>query len=144
MYLPRTIKVISSYNVVFDESFSSVLSYTSQPYSEVMAMRPVVTYTLYAKSSKEQTGDVITFSQFEEGNVLTETRNDAESVDESDKESILMSEQDMENIDSNENSNHDIISTEMLKDIPDGSQTDPTVNKREARCKIRDCVRQRQ
>ena len=62
---------------VFDESFSSALSYTSQPYSEVMVMRPAVTYILYATSSKEQTGNVITFTQFEEGNIITETCNDA-------------------------------------------------------------------
>ena len=49
-------------------------------------MRPVVTYTPYATSSKEQTGDVITFVHFEEGNILTETCNDAESGDESDNE----------------------------------------------------------
>ena len=64
MYLPSTRKVISSYNVVFDESFSSALSYTSRPYSEAMAMRPEMTYTPYATSSKEKTGDVITFAQF--------------------------------------------------------------------------------
>ena len=69
MYVPRTRKVISAYDVVFDESFSSELSYTSQPYSEAMTMRPAVTYTPYAASSKEQTGDVITFAQFEEGNI---------------------------------------------------------------------------
>ena len=33
VYLPGTRKVISSYNVMFDESFSSALSYTSQPYA---------------------------------------------------------------------------------------------------------------
>ena len=49
----------------------------SQPYSEAMAMCPSVTYTPYATSSKEQTGDVIMFAQFEEGNILNETRNDA-------------------------------------------------------------------
>ena len=69
MYVPITRKVISSYDVVFDESFSSALSYTSQPYAEAMAMHPTVTYTPYATSSKEQTGDVITFAQFEEGNL---------------------------------------------------------------------------
>ena len=53
-------------------------------------MRPEVTYTLYAKSSKEQTGDVITFAQFEEGNILTETRNDAERGEESESESLIM------------------------------------------------------
>ena len=47
-----------------------------------MAMRPEVTYNPYATTSKEQTGDVIMFAQFEEGNILTKTRNDAESCDE--------------------------------------------------------------
>ena len=65
-----------------------------------MAMRLEVTYTPYGTSSKEQTGNVIKFVQFEEGNILTETRNDAESGDKSDNESIMMSEQDMGNINS--------------------------------------------
>ena len=69
VYAPSTRKVISSYDVVFDESFSSELSYTSRPYSEAMAMRLTVTYTPYVTSLKEQTGDVITFTQFEEGNI---------------------------------------------------------------------------
>ena len=69
MYILSTRKIISQYNVVFDESFSSALSYTSQPYSEAMAMRPDVTYTPCAKSSWEQTGDIITFTQFEERNI---------------------------------------------------------------------------
>ena len=60
-----------------------------------MTMRPAVMYTLYDTSSKEQTGDVITFTQFEEGNILTKTGNDAESGDKSNNESIMMSEQDM-------------------------------------------------
>ena len=51
-----------------------------------MAICPAVTYTPYATSSEEQTGDVITFSQFEEGNILTENRHNAESGDESDNE----------------------------------------------------------
>ena len=76
VYVPSTRKVISSYDVVFDDSFSSALSYLSRPYAEAMAMRPTVTYTLYATSSKEKTGDVITFSQFEEGDLISETRND--------------------------------------------------------------------
>ena len=53
----------------------------------------------------------------------------------------MMSKQDMENLDSNEKSDHDLISTEMLEDIRDGSQTHPTVNKREARYEIRDRIR---
>ena len=51
-----------------------------------MAMRPAVTYTPYATSSKEQTGYVITFAHFEEGNLLTESRNNTEIGDESDSE----------------------------------------------------------
>ena len=52
VYVPSTRKVISSYDVRFDESFVSALSYTSRPYAEAMAMRPAVTYTPYATSSK--------------------------------------------------------------------------------------------
>ena len=40
VYIPSTIKVISSYGVVFEEFFSSALSYTSRPYSEAMVMHP--------------------------------------------------------------------------------------------------------
>ena len=81
MYVPSTRKIISSYDVVFDESFSSALSYTSRPYSEAMTMRPAVTYTPYATSLKEQTGDIIMFAQFEEGNILTETCNSTQKPD---------------------------------------------------------------
>ena len=84
VYVPSTRKVISSYDVKFDESFVSALSYTSRQYAEAMAVRPEVTYTPYATSSKEKNGDVITFAQFEEGNLLSETRNNTESGDESD------------------------------------------------------------
>ena len=51
-----------------------------------------------------------------------------------------MNEQDMDNLDSNEQSNHDLISTDMLEDIRDRSKTHPNVNKREARYKIRDRI----
>ena len=69
LYVPSTRKIISSYDVVFDESFSCALAYASQPYSEAMAIRTAVTYTPCDTSSREQTGDVITFTQFEEGNI---------------------------------------------------------------------------
>ena len=54
VYVTSTRKVISSYDVVFDESFSSALSYTSRPYAEAMEIHPTVTYTPYATSSKEK------------------------------------------------------------------------------------------
>ena len=107
-------------------------------------MRPAVTYTPYATYSKEKTGSVITFAPFEEGNIWTETRNHAESGDESDNESIMMIEHDMENINYGDESDHDLISTEMLEDICDVSQTHPNINRREARYKICDHIRQRQ
>ena len=50
----------------------------------------------------------------------------------------------MENLDSNEKSYHDLISTEMLEDIRGGSQTHLNVNKREAHYKIRDRVRHKE
>ena len=144
VYVPSTRKAISSYDVVFDKSFSSALSYTSRPYSEAMTVRPAVTYTPYATSSKEQTGDVITFAQFEEGNLLTETRNDAEICDESNSKSLMMNKQDMENLYLYEKTDDDHISTETLHDICDGSQTHPKVDKREVHRKICDRINQRQ
>ena len=107
-------------------------------------MRLTVAYTPCATSSKEQTGNIITFTQFQEKNILTETSNDAESGDESNNKSIMMSKGDMENINSGDESDHDLISTEMLEDICDGSQTHPNVNSMEARYKLSDCIRQRQ
>ena len=55
-----------------------------------------------------------------------------------------MSEQEMNAINSGDESDNDLIYTEMLEDIRDGSQTHPNVNRREACYKIRDSVRKRQ
>ena len=46
-------------------------------------MRLSVTYTPCATSPRKKTGDITTFTQFEEDNLLSETRNDAESGDKS-------------------------------------------------------------
>ena len=56
----------------------------------------------------------------------------------------LLSEEEMYVMDSGDESYNDYISTEMLEDICDGGQSHPNVNKREARYKIRDRIRQRQ
>ena len=40
-----------------------------------MDVCPDVSYTPYAVSPREKTGDIITFTQFEEGNLLSETQN---------------------------------------------------------------------
>ena len=56
----------------------------------------------------------------------------------------MMSEQDMDSINSGDESYHDIISTEMLQHICDRSQTHLNVNIRDARYKISVSIRQRQ
>ena len=56
----------------------------------------------------------------------------------------LMSEEDMDAMDYGDGSDHDLISTETLEDIRAESQNHPNVNRREARYKIRDHIRQRQ
>ena len=147
VYVPSTRKIIYSYNVVFDESFSSALAYTSRTYSEAMAMRLDVTYALCATSPREQTGNIITFKQFEEGDILTKAFNDAESSDGSDNNPImptLLSEEEMDAMDSGDESDHDIISTDMLETNYDGSQSHPNINRRESRFKILDYIKQRQ
>ena len=52
-------------------------------------MRPAVSYTPCAKYSKEKTGDIITFTQFEEGNLLPESHNYTESGNKYDENSTL-------------------------------------------------------
>ena len=50
----------------------------------------------------------------------------------------------MDDMDSGDESDHDLICSEMLEDICDGSQSHPNVKRRGSRYKIRDCIRQRQ
>ena len=50
----------------------------------------------------------------------------------------------MDAMDSGDESDHDIISTDMLENIRDGSQSRQNVNQRESCYKIRDRIRQRQ
>ena len=56
----------------------------------------------------------------------------------------MMSEQDMDAMNSGDDSDHDIISTEMVEDICDINQSHTNVNQREVRYKIRDRISQRQ
>ena len=102
-----------------------------------------VTYKPYATSSKEQTGNIIMFAQFEQVNLLSVTRGDAEISDKSDDHSIippLISEEEMNAMDSDDESEDEPMSTEMLEDICDSGQYHPSVKKREARSKIRDSI----
>ena len=49
-----------------------------------MAIRLVVLYITYATSSRGKTCDIITLAQFEEGGLLSETRDNTESGNEYD------------------------------------------------------------
>ena len=49
-YVSHKHKIISSYNVVFDERLYCVLAHMSQPYSEAVAMLPAVSYIPYDTS----------------------------------------------------------------------------------------------
>ena len=55
----------------------------------------------------------------------------------------MMNEQDMENLDEKGKSDDDLISLETLEDIRDGSQTHPNIDKRKARLKIHDRIKQK-
>ena len=50
----------------------------------------------------------------------------------------------MDEISSGDDSNAELISTNMLEDICDGSQSHPRKNRIEACYKIRDCIKQGQ
>ena len=116
MYVPITRKIIFSYDVVFDEMFSSALAYMSQPYTGAIAMHPALSYIPCATSSKKQTGYGIMFAHFEEGNLVSETCNDVESSDESDEDSImprLIMEEEMDVMDSVDESDDEPMSMEM-------------------------------
>ena len=80
MGVPHKQKIVSLYNVFFNEILSSEFVYTSQQCAEEMAMRSALSCIPYATYSMEQTGDIITFTSFEEGGLLSETSKDTKAV----------------------------------------------------------------
>ena len=109
-------------------------------------MSPAVLYTSYGEYSREQTGDIITFAQFEEGNLLSETQNllsgtrdDMESGNKSDDDSTMppiIIEEEMDTMNSGYEYYYTPISVDMLEDIYDSSHSHMSVNRREGRYKI--------
>ena len=79
-----------------------------RPYYEGIPAQPAVSHIPHAASSHEQTVNIITFAEFQEGGLLENERNVSED------ESILASidESSIEN-----DSNHGSISTKALKEI---------------------------
>ena len=127
VYVPHIRNIISLYNIVFDVSFSSALEYTSQPYTEAMDMLPDVSYILYATSSRKKSSDIITFANFEEKILLSETRDSIENGDKSDDDStlaLLISEEEMDVISSGGKFYDELT---MLEDIRYGSQSHPSI-----------------
>ena len=93
-------------------------------------MRLSVSYIPCYKYSKKKTGDRIMFAKVEEGYLLSEACEDAESGDksgdESDEDSImppLLRLEETGVLDSDDESDYEHMSTEMLEDIRDGSQS---------------------
>ena len=56
----------------------------------------------------------------------------------------LLSKEEMDAMNSGDESDDEIMSTEMLEDISDGSQSHPNVDRRESRYKILDRIKQTQ
>ena len=56
----------------------------------------------------------------------------------------LLSEEEMDAMDYDDESDDEPMSTEILEDIRDGSQSHQNVNRIEARYKINDCIKQKQ
>ena len=138
-YVPHKREIASLYNIVFGDSFCSALVFMSQPYAEAMDLRPAVSYIPYAISSWEQNGDIITFRKFEEGDLISDTRNNTESGNKSDGKSTIapfVIESEIDVMSSGYESDAEPISTYMLEDIRDGSQSHPIINRREACYKI--------
>ena len=89
VYIEHIRNIISLYDVFLNDSLSSMLAYMFQTYAEDMAMQPDVSYIPFATSSRGQTGNIIMFAHVEEGDLLYETRDDVESSDEYEDDSII-------------------------------------------------------
>ena len=111
-------------------------------------MRPAVSCTPHNTSSGEQTGNIITFTLFEEDHLLSETQNlfsetcdDMECNNKYDDNLTmqrLIIEEEMGVMSSGDESDAEPMSTKMLEDICDGSQSPPNLNRIEACYKIHD------
>ena len=106
-----------------------------------------MSYITYSESPRDQTGNIITFTQFEECNLLSETRDDTEKSNKYDDNSTLpplIIEEEMDEMSSGDGSDDEPMSTDMLEDIRDGSQYHPIIHMREARYNICDRIKRGQ
>ena len=105
----------------------------SRLYLEAFDIWSAVSYICYATSSHEQTGDIITFAQFEEGNLVENEHNIEED------KSTLSS---IDELSTDDYSDDVSISKNTVEEIWDGSQIHPVTNARDTRLKIHDCIKQ--
>ena len=106
-------------------------------------MQSSVSYIQYTTSSKDQTDDLTMLAQFEEGILLLGTCDDTEIGNVFDDDSNiapLISEALIDARSPGDEYYDEHMSTDMLKDICDGSQYHPRINRREAGNKIRDSL----
>ena len=106
----------------------------------MMAMRLALLYIPYATSSREQTGNTITFTQFEEGDLLSgtrdllsKTRDNTEISNKYDDDSTLLpliSEEEIDVMSSGDESDAELMSTDILEDIRGGNQSYPIITRR--------------
>ena len=91
---------------------------------------------------KEKTGNIIKFAKFEEGNLLSKTHNNTVSNKKSDDSTLspLINDEEMDAMSSGDESDAEPMSTDMLEDICYGSKYHPSINRRDARCKIHNCI----
>ena len=105
-------------------------------------MQPDVSYIPYATSSREQTGNIITFTQFEEGGLLSRTCHGTEignKYDDCQTLAPLISEEAMDKILSGNEYDDELT---MLEDLCCGSQNHPRIISRDACYNIRDRIKQ--
>ena len=96
--------------------------------------QPVVLNIPWATLSNEQTGDIITFAQFEEGNLVVNECNVGEDNE-------LMSAS-IDDSSTDDDSGDWSISMKALEDIRDGNHVHTGINTRYVRFKIRDHILQ--
>ena len=116
LYVTITRTIVSSQDILFGETFYSPLSYISHPYSEVIATRPAVLYMTHATLYHEQTGNIITFAPFGEGDLVGNENNTEED------ESIFAS---IDELSTDDESDEGYISTNALEYFWYGSQIHP-------------------
>ena len=96
---------------------------------------------------QNKNGDIITFAQFEEENLLPETCKDTGKGNKYDDYltlELLISEAEMDDMLSGDESDAEPMCMDMLEDIYDGSKYHLSINRREDRYKIRDNFKQGQ